>query len=264
MQAQHFTVGQLQLLSRKFRPKRLKAVTDGLIGQRSVKDRNEITAIRQAIAIQQKAYRRALKQVTAGMTEQQVVAVLEYEMRNLGADGPSFATVVAAGANSSLPHAIPGSDKVKRGGIVLIDWGARYRGYCSDMTRVIAVGRMPAKIKAIYEVVLDAQEAGINAVKPGASLSDVDAAARRVIERAGYGREFRHSLGHGVGLDIHEEPVLSKSVKGALVPGHVITIEPGVYVPGLGGVRIEDDVLVTARGRDVLTDLPKSLKSTII
>lgn len=264
VQAQHFTVGQLQLLSRKFRPKRLKAVTDGLIGQRSVKDRNEITAIRQAIAIQQKAYRRALKQVTAGMTEQQVVAVLEYEMRNLGADGPSFATVVAAGANSSLPHAIPGPDKVKRGGIVLIDWGARYRGYCSDMTRVIAVGHMPAKIKAIYEVVLDAQEAGINAVKPGVSLSDVDAAARRVIERAGYGREFRHSLGHGVGLDIHEEPVLSKSVKGALVPGHVITIEPGVYVPGLGGVRIEDDVLVTARGRDVLTDLPKSLKSTII
>ena len=264
MQAQHITIGQLQILSRKFRPKRFKAVTDGLIGQRAVKDRNEIAAIRQAIAIQQQAYRRAMKQIRVGMTEQQVVAVLEYEMRTLGADGPSFATVVAVGANSSLPHAIPGPNKVTRGGIVLIDWGARYRGYCSDMTRVIAIGRMSAKIKAIYQVVLDAQQAGINAVKPGASLKDVDAAARRVIERAGYGRAFGHSLGHGIGLDIHEEPVLSKSVKGVLVPGHVVTIEPGIYVPDLGGVRIEDDVLVTARGRDVLTDLPKSLKSAII
>ncbi|HEX7010598.1 MAG TPA: M24 family metallopeptidase, partial [Phycisphaeraceae bacterium] len=188
-----------------------------------------------------------------------------YQMRKLGADGPSFPTIVAADASASLPHAIPGPRKLRKNGIVLIDWGARWGGYCSDLTRVVALGRMPPKLREIYQIVLDAQLAAIDAIAPGKPLKEVDAAARRLIERAGYGRQFGHSLGHGIGLDIHEMPTLSpRSDKGELEPGHVVTVEPGIYLPGIGGVRIEDDVLVTPRGAQVLSRLPKDLKSAMI
>ena len=185
-------------------------------------------------------------------------------MRLLGADGPSFPTIVAADANASLPHAIPGRRKVKKGGIVLIDWGAKWGGYCSDLTRVVALGKMPAKIQEIYQIVYDAQRAAIDAIEPGKALKEIDAAARTVIEKAGFGDQFGHSLGHGLGLDVHEQPTLSGRSKGSLEPGHVVTVEPGIYLPGVGGVRIEDDVLVTAKGRRVLSDLPATIGSTII
>jgi Xaa-Pro aminopeptidase len=240
------------------------AVDDGLLDQRAVKQPMEISAIRQALKIQRQAFRRTLDQLRPGQTENQVAAFLEYQMRLLGADGASFPTIAAADANAALPHAIPGPRKLRRGGILLIDWGARFRGYCGDLTRVVALGKMPPKLREVYKVVLDAQLAAIDAVGPGKRLKDIDAVARCMIEKAGYGEYFGHGLGHGIGLDIHEQPVLSRRAKGELRPGHVVTVEPGIYLPGVGGVRIEDDVLVTARGRQVLSDLPKSLESAII
>ena len=200
-----------------------------------------------------------------GQHEAELAAFLEYRVRALGADGVSFPTIVAADANAALPHAIPGRRKLKAGSSVLIDWGARFGGYCSDMTRVVALGKMKPKVREIYQIVLDAQLAAIDAIKPGVRQVDVDRVARDVIDQAGYGEQFGHGLGHGLGLDIHEAPRLSPLAgDGVLQPGHVVTVEPGIYLPGQGGVRIEDDVLVTERGHRVLTDLPKTLESAII
>lgn len=264
IQPAHVTLAQRKAIARKIGSGRLVQIDDGLLGQRAVKDAQEIAAIQRALKIQQEAFRRTVRRIKPGQTEQEIAAFLEYQMRLLGADGPSFPTIVAADANASLPHAVPGSRKVRRGGIVLIDWGARWRGYCSDLTRVVAIGKMPRKIREVYQVVLDAQLAAIDAIKPGVALKEVDAVARRIITKAGYGKHFGHSLGHGLGLDIHEQPTLSAKSKGHLQPGQVVTVEPGVYLPGVGGVRIEDDVLVTQRGRRVLSDLPKDLESTMI
>ncbi len=264
LQASYITVATRKAIEKKVGARRIKDVDDGLLAQRAIKDKTEIANIRKAGEIQQEAFRRLLKTLKAGQTENEIAARLEYEMRSLGADGPSFPTIVAAGANASLPHAIPGQAKLQRNNILLVDWGARYNGYCSDMTRVIALGKMPAKIREIYQIVLEAQLAGIEAIRPGARLKDVDAAARSVIEKAGYGDNFGHGLGHGLGLNIHELPSLGKLSKGELQPGQVVTVEPGIYLPGIGGVRIEDDVLVTERGRQVLTHLPKDLDSAII
>ncbi len=263
VQAQHMTLAVRKAVARKL-SSRLVPVDDRLLEQRSVKDRREVNAIRKALAVTQKAYQQTIRRLEPGQTEKQIAAELEYHMRRLGADGMAFASIVAADANGSLPHAIPGAAKVKRGGTVLFDWGAVVDGYCGDLTRVVALGRMKPKLREIYRIVLDAHDAAISAVAPGALLSDVDAVARRWIEQAGYGPRFGHSLGHGIGLQVHEQPVLSERSTGTLEPGHVVTIEPGIYLPGVGGVRIEDDVLVTARGHEVLSDLPTSLESAII
>ena len=264
LQSAYVTVAQRKDLEKKLGIRRIKDVNDGLLEQRAVKDRSEVARIRKAAMIQQEAFRRVRRKLKTGMTEQHVAALLDYEMRTLGADGPGFPTIVAAGANASLPHAVAGKTKLKRGQPVLFDWGACYQGYCADMTRVLVMGRMPARLREIYKVVLDAQLAAIEAIRPDVRCRDVDAAARRIIDKAGYGEQFGHALGHGLGLDIHERPVLAQRARGRLQPGHVVTVEPGIYLPGLGGVRIEDDVLVTARGRKVLTDLPKSLESAMI
>ena len=263
-QANHVTVAGRKTLAKAIGAKNLMPVDDGLLAQRAVKDDIEIRAIRRALKIQQEALRRTIEQIEPGQSEQQIAAYLEYQMRVLGADGCAFPTIVAVGSNASLPHAIPGPRKVKKGQIILIDWGAVYNGYCSDLTRVVAVGAMPPRIREIYRVVLEAQRAAIDAIAPGKRLSDIDATARRVIEKAGYGERFGHSLGHGLGLDVHEQPTLSTKSKGQLMPGQVVTVEPGIYLPGVGGVRIEDDILVTGRGRRVLSDLPSGLESTII
>ena len=263
-QASYVTVAGRQALAKTIGAKNLMAVNDGLLAQRAVKDDIEICAIRRALKIQQEAFRRTVGQIQPGQTEQQIAAHLEYQMRMLGADGCAFPTIVAVGANASLPHAIPGGRKVKKGQIILIDWGAVWNGYCSDLTRVVAVGAMPAKMREVYRVVLEAQHAAIDAIAPGKMLCEIDVTARRVIEKAGYGDLFGHSLGHGLGLNVHEQPTLSEKSKGQLMPGQVVTVEPGIYLPGIGGVRIEDDVLVTRRGRRVLSDLPSDLESTII
>jgi Xaa-Pro aminopeptidase len=153
---------------------------------------------------------------------------------------------------------------VKKGGILLIDWGAKVEGYCSDMTRVVAFGKMPAKLREVYKVVLEAQQTAIDMIKPGAGLKAVYQASYDVIDKAGYDKRFQHGLGHGIGLDVHESPNMGLTSEGELQEGQVVTVEPGIYLPGLGGVRIEDDVLVTAKGRQVLSDLPKSLDSAMI
>lgn len=264
LQRGHVTLSQQEALAKHVGRRRLVAVEDGLLEQRAVKQPAEVDCLREALRIGQQAFGRLLDYLKPGKTENEAAAYLEYQMRMLGAEGPSFPTIVATDSRAALPHAIPGPRKLKRGGLLLVDWGARYGGYCGDLTRVVALGTMKPKIREIYRIVLDAQLAAIDAIAPGRSLSEVDAVARRLIEKAGYGECFGHGLGHGIGLNVHEQPVLSKRSRGELKPGHVVTVEPGIYLPGVGGVRIEDDVLVTARGREVLSELPKALESAII
>jgi Xaa-Pro aminopeptidase len=266
LQRDHVTLGMLRALETKIPRPRFRGIDEGLPAQRAVKDDAEIALIRKALDIQQRAFQILIGQLKPGMTEFALAARLEYEMRRLGADGVSFPSIVAADANASLPHAIPGPRKIRQGGILLIDWGARYGGYCSDLTRVVALGKMPPKMREIYSIVLDAQMLAIAAIKPGVRLTDIDAVARKHIEKHGYGECFGHGLGHGIGLDIHEQPTLSHRAKrnAVLEIGHVVTVEPGIYLPGVGGVRIEDDVLVTPRGHRVLSHLPKTLDSAIV
>jgi Xaa-Pro aminopeptidase len=260
----HVTLEQRNALKKQLGARALVELNDGMIDQRAVKDRGEINTIKQAVKLQQQAFNETLASIEPGMSEIEIAAELEYHMRSLGAEGTSFPTIVAVDSNSALPHYQPAGKKLKKGSTLLIDWGAKYKGYCADMTRTLAFGSMKPKIREIYQLVLEAQQAGIEAIGPGVSLHEVDQAARSVIEDGGYGKYFRHGLGHGIGLQVHEQPRLSAKAEGELQPGHVVTVEPGIYLPGVGGVRLEDDVAVTDRGRRVLSDLPKSLASAII
>ena len=186
-------------------------------------------------------------------------------MLRFGAYGASFEPIVAVGARSALPHARPMDQLISAGEFVLIDWGASNRaGYKSDLTRLLVTGKIRPKLKKIYGVVLNAQRRGIEAIRPGVQCCDVDSAARRVIANAGFGKNFGHGLGHGIGLDIHEGPRLSQASTQVLKPGMVVTVEPGIYIPGWGGVRIEDDVLVTRDGHEVLTSVPKEFEQSIL
>lgn len=234
---------------------------------REVKDAGEIEAIRKSAVVAQKAFSELFargKAFWVGRTERQIAAELDYLMGLHGAEGPSFETIVAVGPHGSLPHHRPGPRRVRAGNSILVDWGAKVGGYCSDLTRVVFAGTIPPKLAGIYEVVLAAQAAGIKACRAGAACSTVDAAARNLIEAAGYGKQFVHGLGHGVGLEIHEAPGLGKTSKTRLRSGMVVTVEPGIYVPGVGGVRIEDDVLVTAAGWQMITTLPKRMKDMVL
>jgi Xaa-Pro aminopeptidase len=263
-QAEHLTVAGRRAIVKHIAASKLRETSGWLLQLRSIKTAEELPPLRKAIDIQQRALKQTLRRIRPGMTEKRVCAMLEYAMRELGADGPSFGTIIAAGANSSIPHYRPGDVKIKSRSPILIDFGALYRGYHSDMTRVVAFDAFPRKIAEIYQIVREAQQAGIEAIRPGVPLKDVDAAARKVIQKAGYGRQFGHSLGHGIGLEIHEEPRLSWLSTGELEPGHVVTVEPGIYLPGIGGVRLEDDVLVTERSYRNLCSLPTDLESAII
>lgn len=266
VQAEHMTLAQRKALAKRIGARRIAELDDGLLKQRAVKDQREIKAIQHALRIQERTFVEMLNigVLEPGTPEEHIAAFIEYHMRIHGAEGVSFPTIVAADANASLPHAIPGRKKLKAGSTVLIDWGARAGGYCSDLTRVVALGRMKPKIREIYRIVLDAQLAAIDAIAPGVSMKAVDKVARDHIAAHGYGDRFGHSLGHGLGMDVHELPTLSPRSEGELEPGQVVTVEPGIYLPGVGGVRIEDDVLVTERGARVLSRLPKSLKEAII
>ncbi len=227
--------------------------------QRMIKDADELRLIRRAINLGALVYEHALKTIRPGVRESEVAGTLEFAARQAGADGMSFDTIVASGRRSALPHGRASSQTIPRRGFVLLDSGVVLDGYCSDMTRTPHVGRPSRQDRAWYDAVLEAQLAGIAAVKPGAAAGDVDAAARGVLRKAKLDRYFTHSTGHGVGLEIHEPPRLGKQQTEILEPGMVITIEPGIYIPGKGGIRIEDMVLVTARGSEVLTPVGKSL-----
>lgn len=228
---------------------------------RLTKISEEIAAIRKASNIAEAALEATLAGLHAGITELELAARLEYEFKTRGASGPSFDTIVLFGSRASLPHGQPTDTPLQSGDTVLIDLGCRYAGYCSDLTRTYAYDTMPDRwFEEIYGIVLDAQQAALNAVHPGVRCSDLDAMARTVIADAGYGAHFGHGLGHGVGLEIHEAPRINSESDTLLAEGMVITIEPGIYLPGRGGVRIEDLVVVTNDGCDILTRSSKQLK----
>jgi Xaa-Pro aminopeptidase len=239
----------------------LLASTGVLEGLRMVKDGGEIDRIRAAAQLADQALRFILEQGLVGRAERDVAIDLELEMRRLGADGPSFPSIVASGAHGALPHAEPRSELIAEDVLVTIDWGALHDGYCSDCTRTYATGEHVSEhAREIYELVLRAQMAGLAATEAGLSGKQVDAAAREVIEHAGHGEHFGHGLGHGVGMEIHEGPRLSVTAGDRqLLAGNVVTVEPGVYIPGQLGVRIEDLVVITEQGHEVLSALPKVL-----
>jgi Xaa-Pro aminopeptidase len=226
---------------------------------RRVKDSGELQRIRAAAALADEAFNAMLAHGLTGRTERAVALDLEDEMRHRGATAPSFPSIVAAGPHGALPHAEPRDLEIEPGRLVVIDWGALVDGYCSDCTRTVATGGLDAEAAETYALVQRAQQAGLDAVRAGPSGREVDAAARDVIEEAGHGEEFGHGLGHGVGLEVHEEPRLAKSDDSALQPGNVVTIEPGVYLPGRFGVRIEDLAVVTEDGAEVLSSVTKDL-----
>ena len=220
---------------------------------RLTKSPAEIEQIRKSVRANSEAYARTLRRVRLGMREREIAAELDYQMRIQGAEKPAFDTIVASGERSSLPHAQPTGRRLEENELLLIDMGACLDGYMSDMTRMAFLGIPNKRVRTLYNAVLEAQMAGIDAVRPGAAAAGVDAAARQVLKRHGLDRQFVHSTGHGLGLEIHEGPRIGKKDETKLTAGMVITVEPGAYVDGFGGVRIEDTVLVTASGCDVLT-----------
>ncbi|MCW3048135.1 MAG: aminopeptidase family protein [Solirubrobacterales bacterium] len=231
-----------------------------VVALRAVKDASEVERLRAASRLADAALSEIVERGLGGRTERDVAIDLEMAMRRAGADSPSFPPIVASGANGALPHAEPRDVAIEPGTLVTIDWGARLDGYCSDCTRTFAVGEPAGDAREVYELVLRAQETALAAVRAGPTGKEIDAVAREIITAGGHGEHFGHGLGHGVGLEVHEGPVLSRRGETALVPGHVVTVEPGVYVPGRLGVRIEDLVVVTENGADVLTGLPKGLQ----
>jgi Xaa-Pro aminopeptidase len=240
-------------------------VTHGLVEQlRLVKDADEIAKIRLAVRQAEKAFAVIRASLHAEQTEKNVVDSLEMQLRTFGAKCSSFPPIVATGPRAALPHAQPTDHRIGESPFVLIDWGADSGLYKSDLTRVLLTGKIPAKFEKIYQVVLKAQLKAIDAIRPGASCHDVDAVARKVISQAGFGKYFGHGLGHGIGQDIHEGPRLARGQDLQLKPGMVVTVEPGIYLPGFGGVRIEDDVLVTRSGHEVLTHVDKQLADIVV
>ena len=242
-------------------PDRVELVAAGGIveAERAVKDAGEIARIRAAAELCDGVYDWVRENGIVGKTERAVAFALEHEMRVRGATDPSFPSIVASGPRGALPHASPGEDVIERGTLVTFDLGVRLDGYCSDCTRTWATGELPDDLASAYELVLAAQIAALDAVRPGPEGREIDAVARDMITEAGHGEHFGHGLGHGVGMEVHEAPRLARTGTDALVAGNVVTVEPGVYLPGRGGVRIEDLVVVTEDGRDVLTGTTKGL-----
>ena len=228
---------------------------------RAVKDESELDAVRRAAAVTSEAYARFAEETFLGRTERDLAWRMDELFHELGAEGPAFETIVAAGPNGARPHSRPSDREVGPGETVVVDSGARLDGYCSDCTRTFATGPLPERLQEAYAVCLEAQLAGLEAVRVGATGVEADAAARRVIEDAGFGEAFGHGLGHGVGVDVHEAPRLARESSDTLVAGNVVTVEPGIYLEGLGGIRIEDLVIVGEDGPEVLTGFTKDLLS---
>jgi Xaa-Pro aminopeptidase len=259
-EAAHVSVREHERL-RELLPDRIELVgVQGLVeGLRAVKDTGETAAITAATGLADAAFEQLIAGGLIGRTERELALELEFDMRRRGAERPSFPPIVAAGPHGALPHASPRDVEISRGELVVIDWGAQLDGYCSDCTRTVAAGEPTDHGNEIYNLVLEAQLAGLDAVKPGANGREVDGVARDRIKAAGHGEHFGHGLGHGVGLDVHEAPRLAQRSDSVLEPGNIVTVEPGVYLPGDLGVRIEDLVLVTNDGRQILTGISKEL-----
>jgi Xaa-Pro aminopeptidase len=260
IEGEHLTVaaeGRLRVLLPK--PWRLRPTSGVVERHRMIKDAGEIKLVRQAVNLGSSLFTPLLKTIHPGFSETAVAAKLEYAARQAGASGMSFDTIIAAGPRSALPHGRASATPIPRHGFIVLDFGVILAGYCSDMTRTVAVGRPSAKERVWYDAVLEALLAGIAAVRPGVTAGEVDEATRKVLKQNKVGKYFTHSTGHGVGLEIHESPRLAAGETTVLEPGMVLTIEPGVYIPGQGGVRIEDMILVTKTGCEVLTPTTKEL-----
>ncbi len=269
-EANFTTVGQIDALNSAMKEANIKGVElvpleDVMVKIRMVKDDHEVDLIRKSAACAEEAYTAFLEEVKVGQTEAYLAGLLIFEMRSRGAADASFPCIVASGPASSLPHYRPTEAMVQKDQPLLVDWGAIYKGYCSDLTRTLMVGRVSSKMKTIYNVVLEAQQAAIDFLRPGVTTTQADRVARDVIEKAGFGDYFGHGLGHGIGREIHEMPTLRK-IGGELElrPGMIVTVEPGIYLPGVGGVRIEDDVLITHSGNEILTTLDRSFEENHI
>jgi Xaa-Pro aminopeptidase len=246
---------------REIIPDRIELVAAGGAVERlrAVKEPGEVERIAAAAELADSVYGWVREQGLVGRTEREVALALEEQMRRLGAEEPSFPSIVASAERGALPHARPSDARIERGTLVTLDIGARLDGYCSDGTRTWATGELPDDLAEAYALVREAQQAALDAVRPGPEGREVDAVAREIISAAGHGEHFGHGLGHGVGMEVHEAPRLSRTAEEQLVAGNVVTVEPGVYLPGRGGVRIEDLVVVTDDGRRVLSGTTKDL-----
>jgi len=257
---EHLTVHQMKRLRKASRGIVIKPML-GLVGElRLCKSKWEVRQIEKALRIQEESFRKVCRKLTRGMHEYELAAELRYQMVKGGAEDEAFPVLCQFDRSSSLPHGRPGHRRLRSSSIILVDWGARFNGYHSDLTRTFFIGSIPKPLREIHEIVAEAQALAKARVAPGVMYAEVDEAARGFIRKAGYGKQFGHSTGHGLGLRIHEPPAVSRRGKGVLKPGMVVTIEPGIYLPGKGGVRIEDDVLVTEKGSRVLSRLPRGLR----
>jgi len=257
--------GQVHALDKTVKDKghtvELVPLEDVMLNIRKVKDDHEIGLIRKSVAVAEEAFGAIRDEIKIGQTENYLAGLLVFELRSRGASDASFPVIVAAAANSSLPHYRPGETLVKDDQPLLIDWGALFKGYCSDLTRTLLLGQVSDQLKRIYKIVLEAQEAAIGFLRPGVTTQQADRVARHVIEKSGFGDYFGHGLGHGIGREIHELPTMRRTGGDEeLQAGMVVTVEPGIYLPGEGGVRIEDDVLITHSGCEVLSSLDKSFE----
>ena len=259
-QAKYLSVSTWGQLSRHFDGKALLVAADGLVEPLTeIKDSAELKLIERAVRIVDRAFTKIQGEIRPGVRESEVAARLEYIMQSLGSEGTAFETICASGARSALPHGKASRKKIAKGDFVTLDYGATVGGYCSDITRTVVVGKATLRQKKIYAIVHRAQAAAVRKIKPGVSTKAVDWAARSIIKKAGYGKKFGHGTGHGIGLEVHQSPGLSTRTDTRLGAGMVVTVEPGIYLPNFGGVRIEDDVLVTRSGHRILTEAPKGL-----
>ncbi|TFE00928.1 M24 family metallopeptidase [Jeotgalibacillus salarius] len=257
----HLTVERLELLHEVFGDFKTYPAENFMNELRVIKSDDELKLLKKAAELADFAIETACSELTEGKTELDVLSKIEYELKKKGITEMSFSTMVLTGENASSPHGTPGDTTIKKGDLVLFDLGVVYKGYCSDITRTVAFGEISNKQQEIYETVLKAELTALEMVKPGVKASQLDKAARKVIEDAGYGDYFPHRLGHGLGLNVHEFPSITSESDFVLEEGMTFTIEPGIYVPKVAGVRIEDDVLVTKDGYETLTKFPKTLQT---
>ncbi len=253
-----------QQLAGLIHPRSLVATEQVVEQLRAIKDEGEIASLRRAVSIAEQSFLAVKEELACDCSERELAFALESNIRSLGGDGCGFAPIVACDAHSALPHAQPGQRTLGQSRVLLIDWGAVFGGYTSDITRTLHVGAASERFGKVYALVLEAQRVAIEAMRPGIALADIDRIAREKIAKAGLGNYFGHGLGHGIGLEIHEVTRLSAIASGCLEAGMVLTVEPGVYLPEEFGVRIEDDILVTQTGHEVLSQLPKGLEETAI
>lgn len=259
IEEEYFTYGNALDFQSRLKEITLVKLDSALTKIRAVKEEEELKAISQAAEITDKGFKYILNYIKPGVSEKDIALELEFFMRKQGASSASFNFIVASGERSSLPHGVASSKLIEKGDFVTLDFGCIYDGYCSDMTRTVVVGKADDRQKKIYDIVLKTQITALETVKPGITGKELDTIARQIIKENGYEEYFGHGLGHGVGLEIHELPHISPIGNEALEPGMVITIEPGIYLPGYGGVRIEDLVVVTDNGYRVLSNTPKEL-----